>query len=100
DLLQKSVEDPEAARRLCGLYGIPLPDDAVKNCEPDGFNPDVPRSGRGDIFDIYLKGMVLANSFTIITANGPVTLTAPYTINRPSGVQPAEMIRINTDIKG
>jgi len=111
DLLQKSVEDPEAARLLCALYGIPLPDDAVKNCEPDGLNLDVPRSGSGDIFDIYLTGMRLAAPFTIHAKTADVTLPAGFNVNRPSnpainitgvvtGVIPAEMIRINTEIKG
>ena len=44
--------------------------------------------------------MVLADEFTITTKNGPVTLPAGFNVNRPAGVQPAEMIRINTDIKG
>jgi hypothetical protein len=98
-LLQKSVEDPELGRLLCGLYGVPLPADANDNCSTE-VNVDVPRSGRGDIFDIFLTGMVTAKPFTITTKNGDVTLPAGFNVNRPAGVQPAEMIRINTNIKG
>jgi hypothetical protein len=80
------------------LYGVPLPADADDNCSTEvGAGP---RDGRGDIFDIFLTGMVLANPFTIITAGGPVTLTAGFTVNQPSNVVPAEMLRINTTIKG
>jgi hypothetical protein len=60
----------------------------------------VPRSGRGDIFDIFLTGMVITNEFTIQTAGGPFTLPAGFNVNRPAGVVPAEMIRINTAIAG
>jgi hypothetical protein len=98
-LLQKSVEDPEVGRLLCGLYGVPLPADANDNCSTE-VDVETPRSGRGDIFDIFLTGMVLADDFTITTKNGPVTLPAGFNVNRPAGIQPAEMIRINTDIKG
>ena len=98
-LLQKSVEDPEVGRLLCSLYGVPLPGDANDNCSSE-VNVEVPRSGRGDIFDIFLTGMVTAKPFTIQTKNGPVTLPAGFNVNRPAGVQPAEMIRINTNIKG
>ena len=98
-LLQKSVEDPEIGRLLCGLYGVPLPADANDDCSTE-VDVESPRSGRGDIFDIFLTGMVLADDFTIKTKNGPVTLPAGFNVNRPAGVQPAEMIRINTDIKG
>jgi hypothetical protein len=99
DLLQTSVEDPELGRLLCGLYAVPLPGDANDDCSTE-VNTAAPRSGRGDIFDIFLTGMKLANPFTIITAGGPVTLTAGFTVNQPAGVVPAEMIRINTNIKG
>ncbi|HEX5012981.1 MAG TPA: DUF4331 domain-containing protein [Candidatus Limnocylindrales bacterium] len=98
-LLQKSVEDPELGRLLCGLYGVRLPADSNKNCSTE-VNVNTPRSGRGDIFDIFLTGMVTAKPFTITTKNGPVTLPAGFNVNRPAGVQPAEMIRINTNIKG
>ena len=98
-LLQKSVEDPEVGRLLCGLYGVPLPGDSDHNCSTE-VDVNTPRSGRGDIFDIYLTGMKLANPFTITTASGPMELPAGFTVTRPSGVRPAEMLRINTDIKG
>ena len=98
-LLQRSVEDPEVGRLLCALYGVPLPGDSNDDCSTE-VNFDTPRSGRGDIFDIFLTGMVLANPFTINTANGPLELPAGFTVTKPSGVVPAEMIRINTDIKG
>ncbi len=98
-LLQKSVEDPEVGRLLCGLYGVPLPADADNNCSSE-VDVEAPRSGRGDIFDIFLTGMVLAKPFTITTKNGAVTLPAGFNVNRPAGAVPAEMIRINTNIKG
>jgi hypothetical protein len=109
-LLQRSVEDPEVGRLLCTLYGVPLPGDSDDNCSTE-VDVEAPRSGRGDIFDIYLTGMVLKSPFTIQTAGGPVSLPAGYNVNRPSnpaiditglvtGVVPAEMIRINTNIKG
>jgi hypothetical protein len=100
NLLQKSVEDPEIGRLLCALYGVPLPGDADDNCSTE-VAIGTPRSGRGDIFDIFLSGMVLSAPFTIHTAGGDVTLRAGFNVNRPAGsVRPAEMIRINTDIKG
>jgi hypothetical protein len=98
-LLQKSVEDPELGRLLCKLYAVPLPADANNNCSTE-VKLGTPRSGRGDIFDIFLKGMVLAKPFTITTKNGPVTLPAGFNVNRPAGVVPSEMIRVNTNIKG
>ena len=98
-ILQKAVEDPELGNLLCGLYGVPLPGDTNDDCATE-FTAGTPRSGRGDIFDVFLTGMVLANEFTISTANGPMTLPAGFNVNQPAGVQPAEMIRINTAIKG
>lgn len=98
-LLQESVEDPEVGNLLCGLYGVPLPGDTGGDCDTD-YTPGTPRTGRGDIFDIFLQGMVLANPFTINTAGGPVILPAGFNVNRPAGVVPAEMIRINTAISG
>lgn len=98
-LLQRSVEDPEVGRLLCGLYGVPLPGDTDDNCSTD-VDIEAPRSGRGDIFDIFLTGMVLQNPFTITTKTGAVGLPAGFTVTRPSGVRPADMIRINTAIKG
>jgi hypothetical protein len=99
DLLQESVEDPEVGNLLCALYGVPLPADADDDCDTE-YTPGVPRTGRGDIFDIFLTGMVLANPFTINTAGGPVELPAGFNVNQPAGVVPAEMIRINTAISG
>ena len=98
-VLQGAVEDPEVGNLLCGLYGVPLPGDSDDDCATE-FTAGTPRSGRGDIFDIFLTGMVLANPFTINTADGEMTLPAGFNVNQPAGVQPAEMIRINTTIKG
>jgi hypothetical protein len=98
--LQESVEDPEVGNLLCALYGVPLPGDSGADCDTD-YTPGVPRSGRGDIFDIYLTGMVLENPFTITLNNGmTTTLPAGFNVNRPAGIVPAEMIRINTSISG
>lgn len=104
-LLQKSVEDPELGNLLCAFYGVPMPADANDDCKTEvQYISDVGagglRSGRGDIVDIFLQGMVLAKPFTIQTKNGPVTLEAGRNINRPATVVPAEMMRINTDLKG
>lgn len=99
EILQRSVEDPEIGRLLCGLYDVPLPGDADANCSTD-LTVGSPRTGRGDIFDIFLTGMKLAAPFTINTHNGPVTLPAGFNVNQPANVRPAEMIRINTAIKG
>lgn len=100
DLLQSSVEDPELGRLLCTLYGVPLPGDTDDDCSTE-VTLGTPRSGRGDIFDIFLQGMVLADNFTINTASGPMTLDPGFNVNRPMGTPtPAEMIRINTAIKG
>jgi hypothetical protein len=98
-ILQKSVEDPEIGNLLCGLYGVKLPADSNHDCKTE-FTLGSVRSGRGDIFDIFLQGMELAKPFTINTKNGSVTLPAGTKVNRPLTVTPAEMIRINTDIKG
>lgn len=98
-VLQESVEDPEVGNLLCALYGVPLPGDSDDDCDTE-YTAGTPRSGRGDIFDIFVTGMVLANPFTITTAGGPVVLPAGFNVNRPAGVQPAEMIRINTAISG
>ena len=98
-ILQESVEDPELGNLLCGLYGVPLPADSDGDCSTE-VEIGTPRSGRGDIFDIFLTGMVLASDFTINTAGGPVTLPAGFNVNRPENVVPAEMIRLNTAISG
>lgn len=97
--LQESVEDPEIGNLLCGLYGVPLPGDSNHDCATE-YTPGTPRTGRGDIFDIFLTGMKLANPFTIQTKGGPVTLPAGFNVNQPANVVPAEMIRINTAISG
>ena len=99
EILQRSVEDPEIGRLLCGLYGVPLPGDVDDDCSTE-VTVGSPRSGRGDIFDIFLTGMKLAAPFTINTHNGPVTLPAGFNVNQPATVRPAEIIRINTAIKG
>jgi len=107
-LLQKSVEDPELGNLLCAFYKIPMPGDTNKDCKTE-FTVGSPRTGRGDIFDIFLIGMKLANPFTIHTKGGDQTLPAGFNITRPTnpaitapvpGVIPAEMLRINTAIKG
>lgn len=107
-LLQESVEDPEVGNLLCGLYGVKLPGDTGNDCDTD-YTPGSPRTGRGDIFDIFLTGMVLENPFTIKTKNGDTTLPKGFNVNRPKnpaitspvpGVTPAEMLRINTAISG
>jgi len=98
-ILQKSVEDPEIGRLLCTLYGVPLPGDSNKDCSTE-VTTGTPRSGRGDIFDIFLTGMKLAAPFTINTASGSTELPAGFNVNQPANAVPSEMIRINTTIKG
>jgi hypothetical protein len=98
-VLQESVEDPEVGNLLCALYGVPLPGDSDDDCDSE-YTAGTPRTGRGDIFDIFVTGMVLANPFTVTTASGPTVLPAGFNVNRPAGVRPAEMIRINTAISG
>jgi hypothetical protein len=98
-LLQNRVEDPELGRLLCGLYGVPLPRDTGGDCDTD-FTSGTPRTGRADIFDIFLQGMVTAAPFTINTAAGPQQLPAGFNVNRPTGAVPAEMLRLNTSIGG
>lgn len=98
--LQRYVEDPLVGNLLCGLYGVPLPADGGSQDCKTNFTAGTARSGRGDIFDIFLTGMTLANDFTINTAGGPATLPAGFNVNQPAGVRPADMIRINTTIKG
>jgi hypothetical protein len=99
NLLQGSVENPEVGQLLCGLYGVPLPGDTNDDCNTE-YTAGMPRTGRGDIFDIFLTGMVITNEFTIQTAGGPFTLPAGFNVNQPANVVPAEMIRINTMISG
>ena len=79
NLLQQSVLDPELQRLLKALYGVPNP----------GAN-------RLDLQAIFLTGLKTTKPFTINTAGGPVTLPAGTNVNQPSGVQPAEMLRLNT----
>jgi hypothetical protein len=98
-LLQEAVEDPEIGNLLCALYGVPLPNDPDDDCDT-AYTPGTVRSGRKDIFDIFLTGMKLAKPFTIQTAGGPVVLPAGTSVNQPAGVVPADMLRINTDLKG
>ncbi len=98
-VLQGSVEDPEIGNLLCTFYGVPLPGDSDKNCQTE-FTVGNVRSGRGDIFDIFLTGIVLADTFTIQTATGAVELPPGFNVNRPANVVPADMLRINTNIKG
>lgn len=98
-ILQKSVEDPELGNLLCGLYGVPLPGDDDADCKTE-LEIGTPRTGRGDIFDIFLTGMVLADEFMIHTKNGPVLLEPGFNVNRPANVVPADMLRVNTAIKG
>jgi hypothetical protein len=91
DLLQKSVLDPELQRLLKALYNVPNP------------TADPPNQPRNDILSIFLTGMKTTKPFTIQTANGEVMLPADFNVNQPTptgGVRPAEMIRLNTNIKG
>ena len=107
DLLQKSVENPELGQLLCGLYGVPLPGDANDDCNTE-FDPNVPASGRDDIFKIFLTGMTLTKPFNIVTKGGNVMLPAGTVVNQPTkgtngsgaGIVPAEMLRLNTALKG
>lgn len=98
-LLQESVENPELGRLLCGLYAVPLPEDSDADCNSE-FTPGTPASGRSDLFEVFLTGMTLKNEFVINTASGPITLPVGFNVNQPVGVQPAEMIRVNTAISG
>ena len=109
-LLQNRVENPELGQLLCGLYGVPLPGTAASS-PPDcntAVTNGVPRSGRGDIFDIFLTGMKLApgKTFTITTGGfggtpTPLVLDNQFNINQPTtGATPADMLRLNTNISG
>lgn len=98
--LQESVENPEVGTLLCTLYGVPLPGDSDADCNTE-YMAGTPRTGRGDIFDIFLTGMVLANDFTITISDGSTTtLPAGTNVNQPMNVVPAEMIRLNTALAG
>jgi len=102
-LLQKSVENPEIGTLLCKRYQVPLPEDANDDCNTEFTTPG---SGRGDILQIFLTGMKLAEPFKITTSQGAggtakeVELPAGFNVNQPAGVRPADMLRINTTIKG
>jgi hypothetical protein len=98
-LLQDRVENPELGVLLCALYSVPLPRDTGADCDTD-YTSGTPSTGRSDIFDIFLQGMVTAAPFTINTASGPQQLPAGFNVNRPAGVVPAEMLRLNTAIAG
>jgi hypothetical protein len=83
ELLKKSVLQPELQGLLNALYGVP-----------------VPSGDRTDLLAIFLTGMKTTKPFTIQTKNGPVTLDPGFNVNQPANVRPAEMIRLNTAIKG
>lgn len=107
DLLQTSVENPELGRLLCALYDVPMPRDTNSDCNTE-VNLSTPGSGRIDIFKIFLTGMTLTEPFTINTASGPQVLPAGQVVNQPTkgtngsgaGIAPAEMLRLNTALKG
>ena len=77
------MADPELQRLLKALYGVPYP-----------------AGDRTDLGVIFFTGMKTTKPFTIQTKNGPVTLPAGFNVNQPKNVVPAEMIRLNTAIKG
>ena len=107
DLLQKSVENPELGQLLCGLYGVPMPGDANDDCNTE-VDLSTPASGRDDIFQIFLTGMKLTKPFNIVTKGGNMMLPAGFVVNQPTkgtngsgaGIVPAEMLRLNTALKG
>jgi hypothetical protein len=71
-------------------------------------NFSTPASGRADIFEIFLTGMDLGTAFPVITGSGTVTLPVGFNVNKPTkgtngtggGIVAAEMLRLNTAIKG
>src|SRR5206468_4797214 len=77
------------------LYAIPMPGDTNKDCKTE-FTVGTPRSGRGDIFDIFLTGMKLAAPFTINTKTGPVTLPAGFNVNQPKTPTDRKSTRLNS----
>ncbi len=83
NLLKQSVLKPELQTLLNALYGVPMP-----------------AKDRTDLLAVFLTGMKTTKPFTIQTKNGPVELPAGFNVNQPQGVRPAEMIRLNTAIKG
>ncbi|MCL4862302.1 MAG: DUF4331 family protein [Caldilineaceae bacterium] len=95
-LLQKSVEDPELATLLCALYDVPVPNpvnDSDQKCNTQ-FTPGTPRTGRGDIFDIFVTGIKLSKPLTV----GNTVIPAGTNFTQPQTVRPAEMLRLNTAI--
>lgn len=95
-LLQKSVEDPELATLLCALYDVPVPNpvnNTDQKCNTQ-FTPGTPRTGRGDIFDIFITGIKLSKPLVI----GDITIPAGTNFTQPQTVRPAEMLRLNTAI--
>lgn len=106
DVLQESVENPELGTLLCALYKVPLPKAPATGagaCNTP-VNLNVPRSGRADIFDIFLTGMKLEKDFRIVAGTAPFTVTAGTVVNQHTkgtngsgaGIVPAEMLRLNT----
>ncbi len=83
ELLKKSVLNPELQNLLQALYGVPHP-----------------IADRTDLLAIFLTGMKTTKPFTIHTKNGDAILPAGFNVNQPMNVRPAEMIRLNTAIKG
>ncbi len=83
ELLKNSVLYPELQGLLKALYGVPSP-----------------VAARTDLLAIFLTGMKTTKPFTIQTKNGQVELPAGFNVNQPQNVRPAEMIRLNTAIKG
>jgi hypothetical protein len=96
-LLQESVEDPELGNLLCTLYGVPLPKDTNNDCRTE-YTPGTILSGRADIFDIFLRGMVTTKPFTITAGTTAVSVPAGTNVNRPANVVPADMLRLNTAV--
>lgn len=101
--LQGLVENPELGQLLCGLYDVPMPGDSNGDCQTE-FTPNQPATGRGDIFDIFLKGIKTAAPFEITVGGQKVTVPAGTNVNQftqgtdgsGAGIQPAEMLRLNT----
>jgi hypothetical protein len=101
--LQDRVENPELGQLLCGLYGVPMPGDSNSDCNTE-FTAGTPKSGRGDIFDIFLLGMKTAADFPVTVGSTSFTVPAGTNVNQftkgtdgsGAGIQPAEMLRLNT----
>lgn len=115
DLLAKSVLDPELGRLLCGLYdGVPVPGDTPNDSSANApndcsSNRSAGDTARADIFDIFLQGIVVNDpDFAIVIGDGSSFKPGVgFNLNRPDsdqstpmsyeGLQPAEMIRLNTN---